>query len=239
MEQTANLHNLLSHPFFFFCVRQYNKKCNNKKTACFYDTCEHPLANEAASSSSTHMNCDDLKKLCCVSYLFFLNYTNFLQFKSSLSAGFVQVEWCLSMGGACWLLSCWRSVSSHADIHMTDIMCDGRERLDQVCVFARVFSWHQIIFIITCSFTFRQFSSSSSSSSPSCDWTGYVQDILIVISMQSVTVSMRACVSDHWGSSVTGLFCLSVSMRDRTPRLTLVETRRVTESAGGACEQAF
>ncbi len=47
------------------------------------------------------------------------------------------------------------------------------------------------------------------------------------------------CVSDHWGSSVTGLFCLSVSMRERTPRLTLVETRRVTESAGGACEQAF
>lgn len=59
------------------------------------------------------------------------------------------------------------------------------------------------------------------------------------ISMQSVTVSMSACGSDHWGSSVTGLFCLSVSMSERTPRLTLVETRRVTESAGGACEQAF
>lgn len=56
-----------------------------------------------------------------------------------------------------------------------------------------------------------------------------------------VRVCLRVCVCecDYCGSSVTGLFCLRVSMRDRTPRLTLVETRRVTESEGGACEQDF
>lgn len=94
-------------------------------------------------------------------------------------------------------------------------------------------SWHWLISSPTFVFTHELLLGS-------IRWRGsYVQDILVFVSMQSVTVSMSACGSDHWGSSVTGLFCLSVSMSERTPRLTLVETRRVTESAGGACEQAF
>lgn len=43
----------------------------------------------------------------------------------------------------------------------------------------------------------------------------------------------------YCGSSVTGLFCLRVSMSDRTPLFTLVETRRDTESPGGEEPQAF
>lgn len=43
----------------------------------------------------------------------------------------------------------------------------------------------------------------------------------------------------YCGNSVTGLFCLRVSMRDRTPLFTLVETRRDTESPGGDEPQAF
>lgn len=40
------------------------------------------------------MNFDDVKKLWCVKQpnLFFLNYTNFLQIKFSLSAGLVQMK---------------------------------------------------------------------------------------------------------------------------------------------------
>lgn len=51
---------------------------------------------------------------------------------------------------------------------------------------------------------------------------------------ESVVLSSRYC-----GNSVTGLFCLRVSMRDRTPLFTLVETRRDTESPGGDEPQAF
>lgn len=48
------------------------------------------------------------------------------------------------------------------------------------------------------------------------------------------------CLSyGYCGNSVTGLFCLRVSMRDRTPLFTLVETRRDTESPGGEEPQAF
>lgn len=43
----------------------------------------------------------------------------------------------------------------------------------------------------------------------------------------------------YCGNSVTGLLCLRVSMSDRTPLFTLVETRRDTDSPGGDELQAF
>lgn len=43
----------------------------------------------------------------------------------------------------------------------------------------------------------------------------------------------------YCGNSLTGRLCLRVSMRDWTPLLTLVETRRDTESPGGEEPQAF
>lgn len=43
----------------------------------------------------------------------------------------------------------------------------------------------------------------------------------------------------YCGNSVTGLLCLRVSMRDRTPLFTLVETRRDTDSPGGNELQAL
>lgn len=42
-----------------------------------------------------------------------------------------------------------------------------------------------------------------------------------------------------YGVSVTGRFCFKVSMRDKTPRFTLVVTRLVTESAGGGGGRTF
>lgn len=50
---------------------------------------------------------------------------------------------------------------------------------------------------------------------------------------------VRAHTGGYCGSSVTGRFCLRVSMRDRTPLFTLVDTRRDTESPGGDDPQAF
>lgn len=43
----------------------------------------------------------------------------------------------------------------------------------------------------------------------------------------------------YCGNSLTGRLCLRVSMSDWTPLLTLVETRRDTESPGGDEPQAF
>lgn len=43
----------------------------------------------------------------------------------------------------------------------------------------------------------------------------------------------------YCGDSVTGFFCLRVSMSDRTPLFTLVDTRRDTESPGGDEPLAF
>lgn len=51
--------------------------------------------------------------------------------------------------------------------------------------------------------------------------------------------SLIVFYSDYCGNSVTGLFCLRVSMRDRTPLFTLVETRRDTESLEGDDSQAL
>lgn len=42
-----------------------------------------------------------------------------------------------------------------------------------------------------------------------------------------------------YGVSVTGRFCFKVSMRDKTPRFTLVVTLLVTESAGGGGGRTF
>lgn len=50
---------------------------------------------------------------------------------------------------------------------------------------------------------------------------------------------VRGLNTGYCGNSVTGLFCLRVSMRDRTPLFTLVDTRRDTESPGGDEVQAF
>lgn len=68
-----------------------------------------------------------------------------------------------------------------------------------------------------------------------------------------VTVVMSGAEAEWWwwwwsgvrpwalycGNSLTGRLCLRVSMRDCTPLLTLVETRRDTESPGGEEPQAF
>lgn len=48
-----------------------------------------------------------------------------------------------------------------------------------------------------------------------------------------------ALIRRYCGNSDTGLLCLRVSMRDRTPLFTLVETRRDTDSPGGDELQAF
>lgn len=42
-----------------------------------------------------------------------------------------------------------------------------------------------------------------------------------------------------YGVSETGRFCFKVSMRDKTPRFTLVVTLLVTESAGGGGGRTF
>lgn len=50
---------------------------------------------------------------------------------------------------------------------------------------------------------------------------------------------VAALIRCYCGNSVTGLLCLRVSMSDRTPLFTLVETRRDTDSPGGEELQAF
>lgn len=64
--------------------------------------------------------------------------------------------------------------------------------------------------------------------------TSYHGDWGLWQGVKSVVLNRGYC-----GNSVTGLFCLRVSMRDRTPFFTLVETRRDTESPGGDEPQAF
>lgn len=68
----------------------------------------------------------------------------------------------------------------------------------------------------------------------------------VLAAMRLVTMVTWGCGREllvlncgYCGNSVTGLFCLRVSMRDRTPRFTLVETRRDTDSPGGEEPQAF
>ncbi len=71
-------------------------------------------------------------------------------------------------------------------------------------------------------------------------------DDRVLAAMRLVTMVTGGCGREsvalgrgYCGNSVTGLFCLRVSMRDRTPLFTLVETRRDTESPGGDEPQAF
>lgn len=69
------------------------------------------------------------------------------------------------------------------------------------------------------------------------EWKARDQLLFFSVAIQSsVTESFHIC---SYGVSVTGRFCFKVSMRDKTPRFTLVVTLLVTESAGGGGGRTF